>query len=292
MIAIDWGTTGFRAYLLAGDGRIVESRSASAGILSVKDGAFAEALATHAGDWIDAGEGPILMSGMIGSRQGWVEVPYAACPAGLKEIAAGMRKVQWHGYEAWIAPGVSCRDASGVPDVMRGEEMQILGALDTLGSGNHTICLPGTHSKWVQVQDRRIVSLATHMTGEVFAVMKAHSILGRMMKESPTDARTFADGVNRSGESGGLLHQLFGVRARGLFGELSDEGSASYLSGLLIGHEIRAARHDARSVYLLGTAQLGEVYRQALGVLGMESSTLDPDAVTIGLHRLAQLLKA
>lgn len=292
MLAIDWGTTGFRAYRLDGDGRIVDSRSAPAGILSVKDGAFAAVLEQHAGDWIAAGDGPIVMSGMIGSRQGWTEVPYAACPAGLAEIAAGTRKLAWNGREAWIAPGLSCRDESGVPDVMRGEEMQILGALDRLGPGRHTICLPGTHSKWVEVEDERIVGLATHMTGEAFAVMKAHSILGRMMKDGPADAAAFGDGVRRSGEAGGLLHHLFGVRALTLFGELPDAASASYLSGLLIGHEIRAARPRAGRVHLLGTARLGEIYGRALAALGVESSTLDPDAVTTGLFRLAAMLRA
>jgi 2-dehydro-3-deoxygalactonokinase len=287
VIAIDWGTTGFRAYRLDRGGKILDARSAPAGILSVKDGAFAAVLERHAGDWIGAGVAPIVMSGMIGSRQGWAEVPYAACPAGLEQIAAGMRKVQWDSHEAWIAPGVSCRDASGVPDVMRGEEMQIFGALDRLGAGPHAICLPGTHSKWVQVRDGRIVSFGTHMTGEAFAVMKAHSILGRMMQDGAEDAAAFEEGVRRSGESGGLLHHLFGVRARTLFGELPDTASASYLSGLLIGHEIRAARADARRVHLLGTPQLGQVYARALAVLGMESSVLDPDAVTVGLHRLA-----
>ncbi len=292
MLAVDWGTTGFRAYRLDGDGRILDSRSAAAGILSVKDGAFAAVLEEHAGDWIATGEAPIVMSGMIGSRQGWAEVPYASCPAGLEEIAAGLRKVAWNGREAWIAPGLSCRDESGVPDVMRGEEMQILGALDQMGPGRHTVCLPGTHSKWVEVADGRIMSLATHMTGEAFAVMKAHSILGRMMKDGPADAAAFEDGVRRSGETGGVLHHLFGVRARTLFGELSDAAAPSYLSGLLIGHEIRAARNRASHVHLLGTTQLGEAYRQAFAVLGIESSTLDPDAVTTGLFRLAAMLRA
>jgi 2-dehydro-3-deoxygalactonokinase len=292
MLAIDWGTTGFRAYRLDGDGRILESRSAEAGILSVKDGAFPAVLEAHAGDWIAAGETPIVMSGMIGSRQGWLEAPYAACPAGLAEIAAGVRKVAWNGREAWIAPGVSCRDAAGVPDVMRGEEMQILGALGQLGPGRHTVCLPGTHSKWVEVGDDRILNLATHMTGEAFAVLKAHSILGRMMKDGPADAGAFEDGVRRSGEAGGLLHHLFGVRARTLFGELADAASASYLSGLLIGHEIRSARNGASVVHLLGTTQLGEAYRRAFAALGMVSITLDPDSVTIGLFRLAAMLRA
>ena len=292
MLAVDWGTTGFRAYRLGGDGGILDARSAPAGILSVKDGAFAAVLEEHAGDWIESGETPIVMSGMIGSRQGWAEVPYASCPAGLEQIAAGLRKVAWNGREAWIAPGLSCRDESGVPDVMRGEEMQILGALDQMGPGRHTVCLPGTHSKWVEVADGRIMSLATHMTGEAFAVMKAHSILGRMMKDGSADTAAFEEGVRRSGEAGGLLHHLFGVRARALFGELSDAASPSYLSGLLIGHEIRAARNRASRVHLLGTTQLGEAYRQAFAALGMESRTLDPDAVTTGLFRLAVMLES
>ena len=179
MLAIDWGTTSFRAYRLDPEGGIVDSRSAPAGILGVKDGNFAGVLEQQAGDWIAAGETPVVMSGMIGSRQGWLEVPYAACPAGLDEIAAGMRRVVSNTGEAWIAPGITCRDETGIPDVIRGEETQILGCLDQLGAGRHTICLPGTHSKWVEIENGMIVRFSTHMTGEAFAVLKTHSILGR-----------------------------------------------------------------------------------------------------------------
>jgi 2-dehydro-3-deoxygalactonokinase len=290
MLAIDWGTTSFRAYRLDAAGRIMESRSAPAGILTIDNGMFADALLRHVGDWIGAGETQLVMSGMIGSRQGWLEVPYAACPAGLDEIAAGLRKVAWSRCEVWIAPGVTCRDEAGVPDVIRGEETQILGSLDRLGDGRHTICLPGTHSKWVEVEDRKIARFSTYMTGEAFAVFKAHSILGRMMKDGVSDNAAFADGVDRSAHSGGLLHHLFGVRSLGLFGELSDSASASYLSGLLIGHEIRAARRAQGTVHLLCTPQLAEVYGQALDAAGVQSSTLDPDAVTRGLFALASRL--
>lgn len=291
MIAIDWGTTSFRAYRLDRDGAIVDSRSAPAGILSVEGGQFSAVLERQAGDWIADGETQVVMSGMIGSRQGWLEVPYAACPAGLGEIAAGMRKVAWERGEAWIAPGVACRDDAGVPDVIRGEETQILGILDRLGAGRHTICLPGTHSKWVRIEQEKIVHFSTHMTGEAFAVLKAHSILGRMMKDGVTDRQAFADGVRRSADDGGLLHHLFGVRSLGLFAELQDTASASYLSGLLIGHEIRAAGIGAQPVHLLCTPQLADVYRQAFDVLRLESSTLDSNAVTNGLFRLASHLK-
>ena len=291
MIAIDWGTTSFRAYRLDLAGGIVDSRSAPAGILSVEGEKFATALEQQAGDWIAAGETPVVMSGMIGSRQGWIEVAYAACPAGLDEIATGMRKVAWNRGEAWIAPGLACRDEAGIPDVIRGEETQILGVLDQLGTGRHIICLPGTHSKWVEVENRRIVHFSTHMTGEAFAVLKAHSILGRMMKEGIADRDAFADGVRRAADDSGLLHHLFGVRSRGLFGELQETASASYLSGLLIGHEIHAAGISGQTVHLLCTPQLADVYGQALGVLGLVSSTLDSNAVTRGLYQLASRLK-
>jgi 2-dehydro-3-deoxygalactonokinase len=286
MIAVDWGTTSLRAYLLDDRGTLKDQRSSASGILSVRNGRFAETLEDMAGDWLAAGNTPVVMSGMIGSRQGWMEVPYVACPAGSAEIAAGMRKVSWSHGHAWIAPGLSCRDESGVPDVMRGEETQILGVLDALGPGAHTLCLPGTHSKWVEVRDGKITGFTTHMTGEAFAVLRTHSILGRMMAEGPPDAAGFEAGVRRSAEAGGLLHHLFGVRARGLFGELPETASASYLSGMLIGHEIRAAHGAARRVHLLCTAQLAQIYRRALSLLDVEPVVLDPDAVTRALYQL------
>ncbi len=264
-------------------------RSAPAGILSVTDGDFAAILRQHAGDWIATGEA-VVMSGMVGSRQGWQEIPYVPCPAGLGEIASGMRTVSWQGGRAWIAPGVTCRDQAGIPDVMRGEETQLLGVIDRLGAGTHTICLPGTHSKWVEITDGRIAGFSTHMTGEAFAVFKAHSILGRMMKDGVEDAGAFDAGVRRSRDAGGMLHHLFGVRSRGLFGELAETAAASYLSGLLIGHEIRAAGKGKGPVHLLCTPQLAQIYGRALDAMGMESSTLDSNAVTRGLFLLASRL--
>jgi 2-dehydro-3-deoxygalactonokinase len=290
MIAIDWGTSSLRVYRLDRDGAILESRSSASGILAVEGGAFAQALEQAAGDWIASGEAPILMSGMIGSRQGWVEAPYAACPAGVEEIGKALREVRWKNHRAWIAPGLSCRDASGVHDVMRGEEVQILGVLDELGAGSHRVCLPGTHSKWVTVSEGRIVSFATYMTGEVYAVLKAHSILGRQMSGEAHSEAAFADGIARSADGTGLLHHLFGVRARGLFGELDDAESASYLSGLLIGHELRTAAGGARFVNLLCTAQLGALYARAGSALGIQTRLFNPDAVTRGLHSLAAYL--
>ena len=291
MIAIDWGTTGFRAYRLRGDGAVAESRSASKGILAVPPGRFSAVLEEEVGDWITAGDAPIVMAGMVGSRQGWLEVPYVDCPAGVDEIAAAMRDVRWEGRRAWIVPGLTSRDAAGVPDVMRGEETQILGALHALPAAGALVCLPGTHSKWARVERGRITGFSTCMTGEVYAVMKAHSILGRMMVEGAADAGAFADGVRRSGEPGGLLHHLFGVRTRGLTGELVPAAAASYLSGILIGHELRAARAGTDSVHVLGAPALTELYLGAARLLEMDACALDPDAAVRALFRLGTMLR-
>jgi 2-dehydro-3-deoxygalactonokinase len=289
VIAIDWGTSGFRAYRLDSQGRILDSRSAAKGILSVPAGRFPEVLEEQVRDWIAQGEAPIVMSGMVGSRQGWVEVPYVQCPAGLAEIAAAMREVRWEAgkkqHRAWIVPGLACRDAAGVHDVMRGEEVQVLGAQQ-----NGLICLPGTHSKWVLVEHEKIIRFSTYMTGEMYAVLKQHSILGRMIEEGDPDPHTFNEGVERSGEPGGLLHHLFGVRTRGLMGELGPAASASYLSGILIGHELRA--FEAKAVYLLGAPELAALYAQAAASLGIEARALNADAAARALFRLGVMLPA
>jgi 2-dehydro-3-deoxygalactonokinase len=295
MIAIDWGTSSFRAYRLTPDGVVIEKRAAPLGIMHVEGGRFAEALESQVGDWLGAGAGPVVMSGMIGSRQGWKEAAYVECPASARQIAANLQRVTWGtGRSAWIAPGVCSRDAGGVPDVMRGEETQILGVLDQLPAAG-TLCLPGTHSKWVEVRERHIQSFTTHMTGELFALLRSHSILGRMMTEAPTDLDWFDAGLQRAGEAGGLLHHLFGVRARGLFGELPDAAAASYLSGMLIGHELLAlataqAARSAAPVYLLGAHALEAAYRRALEHFGRPAVSLDADAAVRGLWRLAQHL--
>jgi 2-dehydro-3-deoxygalactonokinase len=196
-----------------------------------------------------------------------------------------MREVRWGERRAWIVPGLACRDAAGVHDVMRGEEVQVLGAKQ-----NGLICLPGTHSKWVVVEQEKIVRFSTYMTGEMYAVLKQHSILGRMMKEGAADPHAFNEGVERSGAPGGLLHHLFGVRTRGLMGELGPAASASYLSGILIGHELRA--FEVKQVYLLGTPELAALYARAAAALGIDARMLDAEAGTRALFRLGVMLRA
>lgn len=290
MIAVDWGTSSFRAYRVDAQGEIVDRRFAARGILTVTSGGFSAVLAEEVGPWLDREPGAIFMSGMIGSRQGWIEVPYVACPASLDAIGRACGTIEWeHGRRVCIAPGLSCRDAHGVPDVMRGEETQILGAADELG-GEAVVCLPGTHSKYARVRDRRIVDFTTHMTGEAFGVLWRHSILGRLSEtETVDDDTAFDAGVDRSAEGQGLLHHLFGVRARGLFAEIPAAGLASYLSGLLIGHEIRSAAPAGR-VSVIGEDRLARRYIRAFARCGVEARLIAGEPAPRGLWSIARTL--
>ncbi|WP_428312932.1 2-dehydro-3-deoxygalactonokinase [Hydrocarboniphaga sp.] len=292
MIAIDWGTSSLRAYRLDARGHVVDQRRAPLGILRC-EGRFEAVLTEQIGGWDDA---RIVLAGMIGSRQGWREAPYVECPAGLGEIAAGMVEVDAPTLpqrSISIVPGL-CQPAcsstlSAVPDVMRGEEVQICGVLDELGPGTHTLCLPGTHNKWVSVHGNRITALRTAMTGEVFQVLCKHSILGKLMKQDQHDASAFERGLDAATSSGGLLHQLFGVRTLGLFGELAPEQSSSYLSGLLIGHEVRElAPPQASCVHIIGSGSLVSLYAQALQRHGIAMQAHDEACAATGMHRLAQ----
>jgi 2-dehydro-3-deoxygalactonokinase len=292
MIAVDWGTSSFRAYRLDAAGAVLEQRSDLIGLLACQ-GRFEPMLAQQLAGWDDE---LILMAGMIGSRNGWREVPYVACPARLDEIAAGMLGVvadSLPGRRIFIAPGLSHRPAAGAPEVMRGEETQLIGLFDELqGDGPHTVCLPGTHSKWATVGGGgRIDSFRTAMTGELYAVLKQHSLLGALMDHEAAatveHAAAFELGVHTSSDAGGLLSHLFSVRTRGLFGELSAVQLPSYLSGLLIGHELQGLLAGARQLHLIGSEALVQRYRRALALRHVEVQVHGEALASRGLYRLA-----
>lgn len=290
IIAVDWGTSSFRAYLLDGGGAIAERHEAAGGILRVRGGDFAVALEAEIGPWLARQNDPlVVMSGMIGSRQGWREVPYVGCPATPAEIAEGLERVDWGEGEAWIVPGLLDESRPGQPDVMRGEETQVLGVLDALPKTGGLICLPGTHSKWVQVKDGAIAGFATYMTGEVYDLLQGHSILSRLMTKGAVNAdRWFLEGVER-GRQGGILNRLFSARSRALTGDLPEAEVRSYLSGLLIGDELASAvPSEPAEIHLLGAPALTALYEAALQKLGHKVTGLDADAVAAGLYVLAR----
>jgi 2-dehydro-3-deoxygalactonokinase len=292
LIAIDWGTTSARAYCLDAGGEVVATRVVPLGVLQVQDGRFPEALATLLGDWHDV-VAPRLACGMIGSRQGWREAPYVECPAPLATLAAGIVRVP--GDALAIVPGVRTRDANGIPDVMRGEETQLAGAVDE-PEDRVLAVLPGTHCKWALVERGRIVDFATYMTGEMYNVMLQHSILGRLAQPAdPKPGSAFKRGVVRGLGTGGLSHDLFGARTLALMGELVPHDVPDWLSGLLIGREVRNARVwaqrqgcDGARVRLVGADALLARYAAALTEAGIAVELAPADSAARGLWRIAQ----
>jgi 2-dehydro-3-deoxygalactonokinase len=286
-IALDWGTSSFRAYLLGGDGAIQETIAAPHGILAVKDAAFDETLESHIGHWNKAL--PIMASGMITSRQGWVELPYVACPANLKSIAAAIHPhTSKQGRKLFFIAGISYRSPNGIPDVIRGEETQVLGASQ---GGTEYFVTPGTHSKWIDVSNGEIKSFSTYMTGEVFALLKNHSILGRLMTGETSNPAAFEQGV-RTGlkEPAGFLHHIFSTRTLALFNEMPTDSLSSYLSGQVIGTEIAhaIAKNMATAQYrILATPALGDHYMKAMMIAGLKVSYGEPDVVVKGLRKIA-----
>ena len=297
LLAVDWGTTALRGALLAEGGAVLAERSSPRGLLSVPPGGWGTVFEAEFGDWLAACPGlPCLMAGMVGSRQGWAEAPYCACPAGPLDLAARLLWLQ-PGRLA-IVPGLST-EAGGLPDVMRGEETQVFGALALLGLNNATLVLPGTHSKWVTVQGGRITALTTHMTGECFTLFRQHSILARTLpalEATGTAAveawvpEAFDRGVRQAQTAGGLLHHLFGVRSLTLFDRLEAASGASLLSGLVIGEELRAQvladSIRADGVVVVGSAALSARYQRALGLLGVPVQTVGAEATWRGLAAL------
>lgn len=292
LIGLDWGTSSLRAARLGPDGMVLEERSLPRGILAVPPGGFPQVFDEICGDWMHAPDALALICGMAGSRQGWVEAPYCPCPCGFAEVAAQL---------TWIAPGriaivpgLSC-EAGGVPDVMRGEETQVFGALDALQLDSALLVHPGTHSKWVRIESRRIESFSTFMTGECYALLRHHSILARTMPEGDGELEpgAFERGVRHALGSGSLLNAAFSARTLALFDRLAGTALPSYLSGLVIGEELRAQGFagGAEPVILVGSETLTKRYEAGLRVLGVPVRSAGSQAAWRGLHAIASTLK-
>lgn len=315
LIALDWGTTSLRAYKLAADGVVLEQRALSSGIMQLPktpriihgrecaDG-FELAFDQACGDWLDAQPDlPVIACGMVGSAQGWREAAYCETPADVANLGKSLQTVvSLRGATVHIVPGVIQR--SRLPNVMRGEETQVLGVLQQLpaeAGADLLIGLPGSHSKWVDVVDGCITHFDTFMTGEVFAVLSEHSILGRTQQPSAIfEAQAFDRGVqvalSADGELG-VLSTVFSARTLGLTGELSPSLQADYLSGLMIGHELAALAAVQRqrrnspnlpSIVLIGNGQLCARYSRALDACGFARVTLAEQATERGLWQLAR----
>lgn len=282
LIAIDWGTTNRRAYLLDAEGRVLRTLRDGKGVLAVAPAEFAgevAAIRAELGDW------PVLLAGMVGSARGWVNVPYLPCPAGLADLAGALHWVE-AGRTA-IVPGLS--DPAG--DVMRGEEVQLLGALAAgLVPAEALLCQPGTHCKWAHLSASRIAGFATAMTGELFALLKAHSLLADFLTAEVSDGPAFRAGV-ADGLSGRLTTQLFRVRGAALLGQRSADDSAAYTSGLLIGHDVAGeALQPGQPVHILADPHLGALYAAAVTIAG--GTPLSVDSQTAFVSGISHIWKA
>ena len=295
LIAIDWGSSSFRAYLMSPDGEIADEVASGDGIGTVAAGAYPATLKRLIGRWLEAHPLlPIIASGMVGSRNGWREAAYVKCPAGPSEIAAHLTQVEADGRRVVLAPGLSTVDASGQPDVIRGEETEIFGAAD---SGARLIVLPGSHSKWARVEGDRVAGFRTFVTGELFAALRDHTIVGAFARAAaPKRAgQAFALGVRRGAAAAtcegksGLLGLLFGSRALPLMGALPEDDAGEYLSGLLIGAEIGEGRRlfPGETPHVAGAETLVERYLAAFEALGVSALAAPARAAARGLFRIA-----
>jgi 2-dehydro-3-deoxygalactonokinase len=291
MIVADWGTSRFRGYLVENE-TILDRVSSDEGVSNLKPGEHRDVFLRQCGTWLEAEpDVPVLLVGMVGSREGWVMAPYAVCPAGPAEIARALMPVELGGgRSAHIVPGLLCEPAPGAADVMRGEETLVLGS----GVSDGLVCLPGTHPKYVLMREGRIERFATYMTGEMYALLREQSMIGRPATE-PADPAGFDLGLaaakRNSGESRvGLLHLLFGARAAVVSGRMNPNLLGPYLSGLLTGDEIEGALAQfgvPDRVTIVADAPRASLYVDALGRRGIATAVTAPEqALIAGLARL------
>jgi 2-dehydro-3-deoxygalactonokinase len=291
LIGLDWGSTHLRAYRYDGHGQVEERRVFPHGIRRLPEGGFAEAFAQAVQDWPDV---PVLACGMVGSRNGWKEVPYLDTPTSVDRLAGALTRLETPGGRSiYLIPGL--RDPQR-PDVMRGEETQVVGALATSPSIGQRGCLllPGTHSKWVSLRDGEVTGFATLMTGELYGLLLQHSILGAQLPESSGDEQAFRRGVvtARESDAAGALSRVFSARTLMLDGVLPPASVADYLSGLLIGDELRMALaagwlDPPTPVQMVGEGALCERYLQAAAVFGIHIESAPDNTTAHGLWRIA-----
>lgn len=286
LLACDWGTTNLRAWTLDGQGAVLAAREFPLGVSRLSRGEAAVAFDDRVRPALDAEDVPAMLCGMVGSGLGWTTVPYRDCPTTLPDLAQAITEAPG-APDVRIVPGVRCAGFSGCGDVMRGEETQLFGWLAQCAEyarGRHLVCHPGTHTKWMVVDDGRLTAFATAMTGELFALLTTHGVLAT--NSTPDESEAFDEGLSASGDGAALAARLFSARARVVGGEAAPETSASFLSGLLIGADVAATPRllgDApvTDVVLLGDPQLCTLYARALDARGVRTRAFDGEAAAV-----------
>ena len=295
-IGVNWGSSNFRAYRIAADGRLIDKLAEPAGIAMLDRPGMVRQIARLVERWPDGGT--IYASGMVGSNMGWTEVPYARCPAGIVDVAAAAVATHFEQTGVTIVPGLTCRrQGDGGTDILRGEETEIFGLAALEGLSRGIVGLPGTHTKWARIEAGRVVDFATSMSGEIFDRLTAQGLLASIVTDQASDGAAFRVAVEQGrARRLGLGTALFGVRARVISGELARADAASTLRGLLIGADIADALAlfpdiAAERVPLVGNGALCALYASALAICGIESRVLDADRAAVAgftaIHRVA-----
>lgn len=288
-IAIDWGSSCLRSYLLDQQGQLIASRQSADGILMLQHADFASVLQQQCKDWLEQCE-LIMMAGMITSRHGWYEVPYLPCPVTVQlltsatvELPEQLSTTQLPPIR--LVPGLRYTSPAGVSDVMRGEETQIFGALSISDLQHAWLCLPGTHSKWALVQHGQLTEFHSFISGELFALLRQHSSLASFCQHNAIDKTAFMQGVQLAAtQNSQLLHQLFSVRAQVLTGQLPQQSASSFLSGLIIGHELSTASRwltEPEPLLLVGNSELVRYYQLAAGFFGIPCQFITAEAASV-----------
>lgn len=288
LLGIDWGTSNRRAYVLDAQGDLIHRHEDAAGILHV-DGDFKGSLKSLL-QTLQIERADVVMSGMVGSRNGWQQVPYLSVDQPLSRLHDALTEIETTSPDVRcrIAPGYEFVDEHGLPDVMRGEETQVLGVLE-LSKATGWFLLPGTHSKWVHVENGCITRFATFMTGELYSLMSQHGTLSKVMAQQESVPEAFAAGL-QAARHGGFTHTAFCCRAMVVTDRMPAEHTASYLSGLLIGTELHEILHQASidmqsPVQVVGSPALASRYLSALELLGIPARAWQPDSVYVAALR-------
>ncbi|QPC87193.1 2-dehydro-3-deoxygalactonokinase [Mesorhizobium sp. NBSH29] len=296
--AADWGTSHLRIWLMDAKGTVLAERRSAEGLLNVGAGGFSAVLEKHLADMGADAATPVIVCGMAGARQGWVEAPYAFVPTPLRDVLGQALPVPGLARDVRIVPGIA-QTIDGAPDVMRGEETQLAGVAALHASGSHTVCMPGTHSKWVAVDNGAVTRFATFMTGELFSVLTKQSILRHAVgpdavpvtADNPTFKKWLGEAL---ADPAAMTARLFRIRASTLLAGMKPEEAAAALSGLLIGTEIGAASASfglarGQKIVLVASGRLADLYAEAVAGAGYECAITDADlAVRAGLLEAAR----
>lgn len=292
-IAIDWGSTNFRAFRVGEDGSVRDKHAEPLGIADLSKQQMGDVIESLVRRW-PAESDALYCCGMIGSTIGWEEVPYLSCPIKPDQLVRHSPVLTIRNNRVRISPGLACKSVFGPPDVMRGEELQYLGALTLvprLQTGHGLLCMPGTHTKWVAVDRGVLLHFSTSMVGDIFNALRKNSLLKHHLTADSTASPAFEEGVEYGRSGGGLSRMLFSVRSRSVTRELPNANAASYASGIMIGNDVADALDAYREyandvpIVLIGNPSLCTLYQTALRVCRHDAVVLDAeDACILGFQ--------